>query len=162
MEIKDIRDKLPHRYEYPKRKINNIDTIDIHHSATLQKNYKGIDTIKSFANHHIYENGWPAIGYHYIIAPNGVVYKTGYANESRWSVGNHNSYTISIMLIGNFTKEAPTEKQHQSALELAKTLENAYHIQRVKGHNEFDGHAFNSCPGIDMSQFRNDLQKEWY
>ena len=159
MKVKDVRDKLPRKGEYPRRG-NELTTIDIHHSATSQDNYKGFETIVNFANYHITHHGWPGIGYHNIVAPDGIIWKTGYANEIRWSVGGNNSYTISIMLIGNFAEGEPAEIQYDMAVELAAQQINAYGSDIIKGHNEFEGHAANICPGINMDKFRKDVNKK--
>jgi len=158
MIVKDVKEKLPKKGEYPTRGAD-LTTIDIHHSASPQDNYTGFGTIVDFANQHINQHGWPGIGYHYVISPDGIVWKTGYVDEMRWSVGGNNSYTISIMLIGNLHKEDPTEIQYKNAVELAAQMINAYGVGDIRGHNEFAGHESNICPGIDMNKFRNDVKK---
>lgn len=157
MKIKNVRDKLPSNGEYPKRKIGDITHIDIHHSASLTGNYRGFETIEGFAKGHI-NKGWQGLGYHYVVPPKDDVYKTGFASESRWSVGGNNSYTISIMLIGSFDKETISEEQYQKALELTRLLMQAYNVpkEHVMGHNEYPNQA-TLCPGIDMDKFRSDL-----
>ena len=159
MKVHDIRNELPSNGEYPKRDIKKITHIDIHHSASSSASYKGIDTIKSFTNTHINTNGWHGIGYHYVVAPDGTIYKTGYANEKRWSVGGNNSYTISIMLIGNLHEEDPTDEQMDAAVWLANELSRAYDVEvdNIKGHREYPNQA-TLCPGIDMADFRNDIK----
>ena len=156
LNIEDIRDKLPNSGSYPQRHVSDITHIDLHHSATPQDDYKGFETIVNFANYHINHHGWPGIGYHNIVTPDGKIWKTGYANESRWSVGNHNGYSISLMIIGSFDKENPTQIQYDSAVELASRMGNAYAVpqRNIMGHNEFPGHAANACPGINMGDFR--------
>ena len=157
LNVIDIKEDLPQSGAYPKRLITDITHIDIHHSATLRKNYKGFETIKGFANYHI-GKGWEGLGYHYVVGLDKV-YKTGYANEMRWSVGGNNSYTLSIMLIGNFTVEDIQEDQYNRALELAHTVRKAYNVpvENVMGHKEFPDQA-TECPGIDMENFRRDLK----
>ena len=159
MKVHDIRNDLPSNGEYPKRDIKKITHIDVHHSASPARNYKGIETIESFANTHINQNGWYGLGYHYVIPPNGKIYKTGYANEKRWSVGGNNSYTISIMLIGNLHEENPTDEQMDAAVWLANELSRAYDVEvdNIKGHREYPNQA-TLCPGIDMADFRNDIK----
>lgn len=160
LNIEDIRDKLPNSGSYPQRHVSDITHIDLHHSASLSSNYKGYQTVEGFANYHITPkpdgNGWPGLGYHYVVAPDGKIWKTGYANESRWSVGNHNGYSISLMIIGSFDKENPTQIQYDSAVELASRMGNAYAVpqRNIMGHNEYSGHAANACPGINMGDFR--------
>lgn len=160
MNIKNVRDKLPThpKKEYPNRKLSNITHIDIHHSASYKKDYKGFQTLVDFARYHIEGHDWPGIGYHYVVAPDGQVFKTGYASESRWSVGGNNSYTISVMLIGRFDKENIDEKQYKIAVDLVKRLSKAYSVpaKNVLGHKEFPNQN-TICPGINMTKFRRDL-----
>ncbi|KXS40997.1 MAG: N-acetylmuramoyl-L-alanine amidase fused to LysM and peptidoglycan binding domain [Candidatus Frackibacter sp. T328-2] len=158
MDVRDIRDKLVSKGEYPKRDVSKITHIDIHHSASFSNNFKGIETIKDFADYHVNGHKWPGIGYHYIVAPNGIIYKTGYANEMRWSVGGNNSYTISVMLIGRFNEEEIGNEQYEEALKLVRQMMSAYNIpkENVMGHNEYPDQN-TLCPGIDMDKFRSDL-----
>lgn len=158
MNVKDIRDKLMSNGEYPKRDIKDITHIDVHHSASFTKDYKGLDTIKQFAKFHVEGHGWAGIGYHYVVAPDGVIYKTGYANEMRWSVGGNNSYTISVMMIGRFDKEEQGEKQFNEVVRLIRRLMEAYNIpkENVMGHNEYPKQN-TICPGIDMDELRGAL-----
>ena len=158
MNIINIRKDLPKSGIYPKRKLSDTTHIDIHHSASLTENYKGYKTIKQFAYYHVNGHGWPGIGYHYIVTPEDIIYKTGIAREMRWSVGGNNSYTISIMAVGNFDKEEISEDQYKNLLELTRTVMNAYNIpvENVMGHNEFPDQN-TKCPGIDMDKLRSDL-----
>lgn len=158
MEIKNVKKKLPKGNHYPERDISDITHIDVHHSASLTEDYKGYKTIKQFALYHINGHGWPGIGYHYVVGPDKVVYKTGYAKEKRWSVGGHNSYTISVMAVGDFTKEEISEDQYKILLNLIRKVMTAYNIPRenVLGHNEFPDQN-TACPGIDMDKLRSDL-----
>jgi len=161
LEIKDIMDKMPTHStkEYPERDLKEITHIDIHHSASLTVSYSGIETIKSFANHHINTHNWAGIGYHYIVTPDLEVYKTGFDSQSRWSVGNHNGYTISTLIVGSFDKEEISEDQYDLALQLVRHKMRSYSVpkENVKGHNEYAGHSSNACPGINMEKFRGDL-----
>ena len=161
LEIVDIMEEMPTHptKQYPERNLKDITHIDIHHSASLTANYTGIDTIKSFANYHINTHKWAGIGYHYIVTPDLEVYKTGFDSQSRWSVGNHNGYTISTLIIGNFAEEEISEDQYELALRLIRHKMKAYSVsvENVRGHNEYSGHSSNACPGISMDKFRSDL-----
>ena len=162
MKVKNIRDKLPQHEnkEYPKRDVSKITHIDVHHSASPTTNYKGVETIEGFAKYHVNTHGWAGLGYHFVIAPDGQIFKTGYASESRWSVGGNNSYTISTMVVGRFDKEKITDKQYKSLVWLLKEKMGAYNVpvENVKGHNEYPGNKWNICPGIDMDKLRADLR----
>lgn len=160
--IKKIRDELPtHKTKkYPKRDLSKITNIDLHHSASPQADYNGIETIKNFAKFHVNGHGWPGIGYHYVVAPDGIVYKTGNDDESRWSVGGHNSYTISMMFVGRLDVEEMPEVQLNAGLALADVLSDAYTIpiKKIMGHKEYPDQS-TTCPGFDPEEFRIKLAK---
>jgi hypothetical protein len=159
MKVTNIRDRLPSKGEYPKREISDISHIDIHHSASFTSNFHGIRTIKGFADYHVNGHGWQGLGYHYVVSPGGEIFKTGYANEMRWSVGGNNSYTLSVMLIGRFNEEEIPEQEYENALELVRILMQAYNVpkkENVMGHNEYPNQN-TLCPAIDMDKFRSDL-----
>ncbi len=155
-QIIDVVDDLRDAGDYPRRALGDITNIDIHHSADGRRT--GMAAIEYFNQLHI-DRGWPGIGYHYVGAQDGKIYKTGLDRQSRWSVGDHNGHTISYMLIGNFQHEDPTPEQYDSALWMVNRLRRAYGVPiiRAKGHNEYPGHSANVCPGIDMDLFRERL-----
>lgn len=164
-EIIDIIDDLPTHTtkQYPERNLADITHIDVHHSASHSSNYKGIPTIKSYANYHIDHHDWPGIGYDYVVAPDAQIYKTGYDGRLGWSVGSNNSYTISTMVIGDYTQESLDDDVLESLLFMLNRKHKAYSvpISKIKGHTEYPGHASNQCPGFNMDKIRG-LLKEKY
>lgn len=153
MKIADIVDKLPTHpdKEYGKRKISDIEYIAVHHSISPASHPR------NFAEHHVNNNGWPGIGYHYVIDFGGKIYKTNYANTISYHVSNHNSKSLGVCLIGNFKNAEPNEEQFDSAVELVKQLMDSYNIdaENVKGHSEFEDNENKECPCIDMKAFRS-------
>lgn len=156
-EIIDVVDDLRDAGEYPIRALGDITNIDVHHSA--DNNRVGMEAVEYYNRLHIEDRGWPGVGYHYIIDPDGKIFKVGLDRQKRWSVGNHNGHTISIMLIGDFRNEKPTAEQLDSAVWMANRLKQAYGVptERVKGHSEYPGHSSKACPAIDMDFFRAEL-----
>ena len=158
--IKDVYEDLPKNGSYPERSLGDIVAIDIHHANIPSRNYRGFDSIKSIANYHINTHDWHGIGYHYIIDPEGVLWKTGLDRQKRWSVGNHNGHTISTLFFGDFTQEDLKGEQLIKGVKWIRHKMNAYSVplDRVKGHNEYEGHESNQCPVFDMEWFRGLLK----
>lgn len=109
-------------------------SIVIHHvGAGEQPNIpiwkrNGTRVIESIERHHIDFKGWNAIGYHYIILPDGNIYEGRPDNVIGAHVGNNNTGRIGILVYGNFTYEHPTDEQKQALNELILHLKQKYTI----------------------------------
>lgn len=117
--------------------------IVLHHSASgLRTTY--LDIHRWHLN-----NGWAGIGYHYVIYPNGAVYR----GRPEWAAGAHayqdakheaNSDGIGVCLIGNFETGEPAEAQLASLVDLIQDIRVRYPGVPVIGHNDVMATA---CPG---------------
>ncbi len=135
--------------------------ITVHHSATPLNH-----TPLSFARYHIASSsrkllvakrgkGWPAIGYHFVITPDGMVNQCLMLNA--WS--NHNGYNnghaIGICLVGNFEKLPPTPAQMEALSGMIEWLKKALpSIKNLMGHREYPVRQNESrtlCPGKYLS-----------
>src|SRR5690625_3462167 len=101
--ILDIRKETPKRST--RRKVNTIRKIVRHHSATTSGDFW------AFWNGRWKGLGWQTGGYHEIILPDGTVQLCYDADMVVNGVGNHNSYTYHICLVGNGSF---TEAQEQA------------------------------------------------
>lgn len=139
--------------KYKRRNKSGIKKIAIHHSATVE------GSAEAFAHYHVNSLGWPGIGYHYIINKNGSVDWCNDLETISYHVGNSNSFTLGICMVGNFTKEAPTKEQYKACLELTRKLINELNLNKddVLGHRQFAGYENKQCPSIDMDSFRGEL-----
>lgn len=159
MHVIDLRGELTtHPLKmYQKRLVSDIKKIAVHHSGT--KDVPGSRDVFAFAQHHVKNNGWPGIGYHYVIDVNGVIYKCNSTTTVSYHVSGHNRESLGICLIGNFRNSNPTNVQLKSLHKLLKKLIGVCVLSTddVLGHNEFDGHQSNHCPSIDMNKVRSDL-----
>ncbi len=118
--------------------LTKIDAIAFHHMAHSTWGVKDVEY------YHVYNNGWPAIGYNYWIAKDGTVYKGRGLNRGA-AVSDHNSHIISVGLQGDFEKEYPTEAQYKSARELTEHFQNNFpSIKTVGCHKDWNQTA---CPG---------------
>lgn len=134
----------------PNRSVAGITKIARHHSATATGD------VWAFQNHWRNVNKWGTGGYHEIILRDGSVQLIYRDNVTTNGVGNHNSYTYHICLVGSgsFTSE-----QEKAFDERARAAMQRFNLKPadVLGHNEFSGHASNSCPGTNMAAVRSRL-----
>jgi len=145
--IQDIRNKVAPSKST--RKISQITKIARHHSATTSGDYF------TFWNHWK-SKGWTKGGYAEIILPDGTVqlcYDSIYPTNG---VGNHNTNTYHICVVGNGAFTAAQERAFEERCLLA--MQNfELGVEDVLGHNEFSGTA-TSCPGINMDGVRKRLK----
>lgn len=101
---------------------NLVKYFAFHHSVTPQTakndgNWKA--ECDRIAQEHVNGNGWGGVGYRFIICSDGTVAYVGDLSHGGSAVKNHNDSIFSACMIGDFTKELPTDKQIQSAHDLA-------------------------------------------
>jgi len=126
---------------YKKRKLLDITGIVIHHSAT------DVGGPVDFAHWHI-KRGWPGIGYHFVILPDGTVNQTNELDTISYHVLNHNTPNIGICLVGNLSLHPPTAMQLSSLKELIAHVNTTVGKQLVvRGHRDLQA---TECPGLLM------------
>src|SRR5690625_1204816 len=142
--IQDIR----HRTQRTNgtRSLSQIKYIVRHHSATPTGDF---DSVWKYWHG---TKGWGTGGYHEIILRDGTVQLCYDPNEITNGVGNYNTPTYHICLVGNGSFTAAQEKAWDERV--------AYNMKRlgigvnnVKGHREMPG-ANTTCPGINMNTVR--------
>ena len=124
----------------------------LHHSATQE------GSARSFDNYHRTHNGWPSLGYHFVVGngsqtPDGAL-ETG-PRWTRQEPGAHanssefNTHGIGICLVGNFELEPPTEAQVQTVSALVGDLCRRFKIprSRVFSHGQIREGGSTACPG---------------
>ncbi|MEK5146717.1 N-acetylmuramoyl-L-alanine amidase [Psychrobacillus sp. FSL K6-4615] len=145
--MQDIRNKVA--LSSSTRKISQITKIARHHSATTSGDYF------TFWNHWK-SKGWTKGGYAEIILPDGTVqlcYDPIYPTNG---IGNHNTNTYHICVVGNGAFTAAQERTFEERCLLAMK-DFGLGVEDVLGHNEFEGTA-TSCPGINMDSVRKRLK----
>lgn len=128
-------------------RLGKVNSLVIHHSATATGN-AGV-----FRALHRAVNGWVDIGYHFVIG-NGTLSLDGEIEPGRpvWAVGaharEHNSDSIGICLVGNFSKTSPTRKQIASLKDLLRKLLKDFSLSRsgILLHRDVPG-CSTECPG---------------
>lgn len=115
------------------RDIKDIKLLVVHHSAREYKigeNYKSVIISHAYSHKNktwgYYSNGTAIKGnglqYHYVIAPDGMIYKTRNWSEVTWHANNANSLGLGIMVMGNFQIQNPTQEQLFALEKLLKYL----------------------------------------
>jgi N-acetyl-anhydromuramyl-L-alanine amidase AmpD len=140
LHIEDIIRLLPKntKRHYGKRKLWQINTIVVHHSA--------IDGFNAFdyARWHI-KRGWPGIGYHFVIDRDGKVEQTNELTTLSYHVKGYNTQSIGISMSGNLSKHPATKAQMDALIKLIKKLKKDFNTPLlVKGHGEL---TRTECPG---------------
>jgi N-acetylmuramoyl-L-alanine amidase len=150
-QLVDLRGKLPRRGEYETRRggVKAITTRVWHHSLT-RLGLKGSNVV-AFANYHVRTNGWPGIGYTFVIDPNNVIHDRAaiyYCNDiskKSYHAGNSNNFSLGICVIGDYRYEKLSEPALRSISELHAALVTDGIGQHDKSHNEMPGYAWKEC-----------------
>ena len=111
-------------------------------------------------DHHKWRDG----GYTTFIDDAGTVFMN-YDFEKRTNgVGNHNTPTLNVCYAGTYSN--PMNDKQRRAAKIFWTFvvndkrTNINSFNDIWGHNEFPGHSSNSCPGINMNDFRAYLKED--
>jgi len=140
------------------RNVANIRRIGIHHTGVDRSN---IDCRESLNRHrnHWRSLGWTNDGYNEVIARDGRVFILHDPNHIANGVGNHNSDTYQIAFEGLGSIITPIQRTR--LIERIRHAQQQFNVANVSvlGHNEFSGHATNSCPGINMTTLRSDVSQ---
>jgi N-acetyl-anhydromuramyl-L-alanine amidase AmpD len=149
-DIKDMVDQLPKHAinRYLSRPLDKITHLTIHHSAA-----PGNVALETIARHHVNNNNWPGIGYHFCVEPDGTIYQVNKLETMSYHAGDVNGYTVGICLEGDFRKGViPTPLQIQNAAHLAAWLATKLHIpvDNIMGHKEFPKNP-TECPGDEWA-----------
>lgn len=129
------------------RKTTDIKYLVIHHSAGATT-----QTPQDIASFHVNTRGWGGIGYHFVIDVNGLVSYVGDLSTARANVKDKNEQVIGVCLIGDFTKELPSDRQIIAAHELSKFIlfDLSGNFPNLKGWKSLVGHQdlqSTACPG---------------
>ncbi|WP_181186265.1 peptidoglycan recognition protein family protein [Alkalicoccus urumqiensis] len=142
MRIVNISASLARHAEKTYKKGGKPNRITIHHSAVNSGN------ARAYARYHV-GKGWPGIGYHFVITPDGTIQQCWDVSTITFHTGGANRGNIGICLDGN---AAFTSEQHAAWKNLCRVLCMRYHIpeNNVRGHREWPGQR-TGCPGFTPS-----------
>jgi N-acetylmuramoyl-L-alanine amidase len=135
--------------DYAQRPLSDVHYLVIHHSAV------DADTdALAIARYHVINNGWPGIGYHFVIHWDGQVDYVGDLKTIRYNVASRNREVVGICLEGNFMTQRPKDAQLESARKLVEYLRTIFPAAAVVGHRDIAVPGWEtSCPG--------DTYKDW-
>lgn len=139
----DLRSGLPRHptLRYPHRPLGQIRYLVLHHSGAAAR----FDAAE-IAAEHVQVNGWPGIGYHYVIGPTGL---TSYCQDptvSSHHAAQFNPVAVGIALLGDFRSASPDPRQLAAAADLLAWLCQQLGLPRqaIRGHGEL---VVTDCPG---------------
>ncbi|MCP4900061.1 MAG: N-acetylmuramoyl-L-alanine amidase [bacterium] len=119
----------------PKRRVSKV---FIHCSDS---NYKTHDNVATIRKWHVKENGWPYVGYHWIITRNGVIHDGRPLRLIPAAQAPHNTGSLAFCVTG---RDWFTAEQMAAALHLCLKLDDLYsHAVTFHGHKEV---ANKLCP----------------
>jgi N-acetylmuramoyl-L-alanine amidase len=95
---------------------------------------------------HIVE-GFPGIGYHFVIHWDGRVEYVNDVDTVTWHVGPDNPTAVGVCLCGLFTQHGPTDLQLASAQSVVAWLNNLYPDAELVPHSRLSATA---CPGAAL------------
>lgn len=146
----DATDGAWYVYEQPLEDVYK--TIAIHHTGSLMFVN---ETMRDIQRLHLEHNGWADVGYHYGIDNKGVIYEGRDIHVRGAAVAGHNTGTLSIVVMGNFEIDQPTDSQLAALQTLIDWLTTRYRITHLAGHGEFN--AESKCPGVNLAVFLDEL-----
>ncbi len=143
--------------------------IVVHHTAFFvsdeDKALTGRESWKATVAHvrkaqflHKHIKGWKEIGYHFIIDWNGRILEGRDVTRLGAHVEKHNTGSIGVVLLGDFSKQRPTAKQSASLKLLLSWLTDRFQISRkdITGHYQMKSTA---CPGTYLNYIWDESAK---
>lgn len=171
LQVADLRARLQDVTPgYPRRTLQSIDRIIIHHSATnpvLPSVDAEILHIESIRRYHTMTHGWPGIGYHAVVCPSGNAYIVGTTETIRYhtaslqdlnqnGISDINDTGYGVCLIGDFTFKVPTLAQAAASAALVRNLEFGLgRALRLDGHRDYGS---SECPGNTWPTWKDSLR----
>ncbi len=159
--------------------------IVIHHQAgSANPPYDNV--VKAIWDYHVNGNGWSDIGYNWLIAPDGTIYKgRSWLNGDQNVRGAHtcscNSNKLGICLLGDLTNNLPTPAQYESLknfivwkaceLDILPDIGSAVtssksgvcieeFVHHITGHRDNCGAGYTACPGDRFYPTLESLKQE--
>ncbi len=134
----------------------------------------GVERAKEFHRFHRDTRGWGGLAYHFMIADDGALICGRPTMLKGAHVGGHNTSNLGVNCPGtrtpNTDRHKPTERQretyrwllanaHTDALPKAHRTDLDLRGATLRGHNSWDGHTSNGCPGLFKPMYLAGLAK---
>ena len=120
----------------------SVTTIVVHHTAGMASNdikqvVSGINRLHARKFRKMGKSLGLTIAYHYLITPDGKVWRTRDLQDVGYHAGdwNVNLHSIGVCLVGDFTKYRPTKSQVRSLDRLVRRLRSERRISKVIPHS---------------------------
>jgi N-acetylmuramoyl-L-alanine amidase len=157
-QLVDRRGKLPKNGLYIDYGVNSKSIRVWHHSLT--KSTLAGSTAEAFARFHVQTNGWPGVGYHFIIEPHNLFKGADGRMRAKiiwchnpgvksYHVGNSNKHAIGICVAGDYRTEKLNDATLLSISELHAALVRDKIGTEDKAHNEMPGYSWKPCCEFD-------------
>lgn len=145
----------PRRGSYNIGPLSEITEVTLHHTAT-PANWSP----ERIAAIHTDQNGWPGIGYDFLVYANGDILQVNTLETINYHNGTNNTNAIGVAMVGNFDQGEIPAKQRSAVLRLIRWLnrrDDLPNLRHLYGHNEKKSTA---CPGryTNMTEFRQRLK----
>lgn len=149
--IRDITASLAHHAteRYLNRDRKTIKKLVIHHTGVPAS-----ITTERIAAFNVTKNGWPGIGFHYVITDDGTIQQTNALETIAYHAGNDNDAGIGIAFAGEFSHTTPTSAQISRGGHLIAWLLNTLSLppSAVVAHKDV---ADTPCPGKEWDNGQN-------
>ena len=99
--------------------------------------------------------GWPDIGYHYVVYRDGTIHDGRSVHLRGIHCSGHNSYSVGLVYVGGVTTDGKTPKdtrtlaQKAALIILLTFLRQLYPKAKIYGHRDF---ANKACPSFDAKK----------
>jgi hypothetical protein len=128
-----------------------LDHIVVHHTAFPSERVTRTRAAESAHVREIQrwhrERGFATIGYHFVVAPSGRIFRGRPVDRQGAHVAGHNVGTVGIALMGDFEHERPSAAAVASLDYVRASLVPGGANVPLLGHRDHTGHAANACPG---------------
>lgn len=155
LEVIDLRASLPMEGAYPERTLLAVKYLVVHHSGVITDS-----SAWSIANYHIHTQGWPGIGYHFLVHQDGTIEYVGDIHQMRNNVARRNHEVIGACLPGNWSLSEPADAQvDATAILMAALRREVGRPLPIVGHGEIAVPGWETeCPGDTYQNWRHRLE----
>lgn len=139
---------------YSMRDVQKITALTVHHSVGWSDESSNFQNAMNIASFHVNSKGWPGIGYHFLIPPNGEIMQVNAIDLKSFHAGSYsapgdeNEWSVGICFGGDFRFGAtPTDSQISCGRALIASLRRDLpnHLSVIP-HKRMPG-ASTVCPG---------------
>lgn len=156
LEYVDLRWQLAGPDNYPRRRLDRVTHIVVHHSAgRINQDHSSL----ALARLHV-GFGWPGIGYHFVVHWDGGIEYVGDMGTSRAHAGQLNEVSVGICIPGNFEEAWPTAAAIAGVNRCIEIVRLFCPGSVVVGHRDIadlTGYGPTACPGSTWPLWRPEI-----